>query len=159
LTLEDLVEQADLIVLGSCAKITSEWDAEGKRIFTYITVVLGRCLKGSDCPGRLQIRQLGGKVDSTLMKISGAPKFNQGETVILFLKRSCPAYYRIIGLSQGKFSVVRRGYASYVIRNLNELTLMKRSDGGFRLEQRNDLDRELDLTTFIGKVEFYLRCQ
>ena len=157
LTLQDLVQQADLIVFGRCEEMISAWGAKRRRIFTDITVAPERCLKAGDCPARVKIRQLGGRVDNNSTKISGAPEFHKGERVILFLKRSFATCYQVLGLSQGKFSVIRRGDRFYVKRNLRGLTLVKKGGGGFQLDYQNGLKGEINLHRFISRVESYLR--
>ena len=156
LTLQDLVQQADLIVLGRCGGMRSAWDAERKRIFTYVTVVPERCLKSGECPYSIQLRVLGGTVDDAAMTVAGTPKFHVNEGVILFLKKASTPYYQVLGLSQGKFSVIRRGNASYVTRDLDGLTLAKKMDGKFHLEQPREPEGEGDLDAFLNRIESYL---
>lgn len=157
LTLEELVKQADLVVLGSCQETISAWDAEKKRIFTHIRVAIERCLKPCNCPSRITIRQLGGTVDDFSTKIAGAPEFQKGERVILFLKTSPTTFYQVLGMSQGKFSMIRKGASYYVMRNLRGLTLVKKGGGGFQLDYQDGLKGEINLHRFISRVESYLR--
>jgi len=158
LSLEELIRQADLIVLGRCEENISAWDSERKRIFTYITVVPQRCLKGSECPPLIKIRQLGGMVDNLAMTIAGSPSFSPNEKVVLFLRRSNSTYYQVLGMSQGKFSVIQRGTGEkpFVKRDLKHLTFLKRRGGEFHLEGQNELDQEIDLETFLKEIESHI---
>jgi len=157
LTLQDLVQQADLIVFGRCEEMISAWGAKRRRIFTNITVAPERCLKPCNCPSRITIRQLGGTVDDFSIKIAGAPEFQKGERVILFLKTSATTFYQVLGMSQGKFSIIRKGVSYYVMRNLRGLTLVKKGGGGFQLDYQDGLKGEINLHRFISRVESYLR--
>ena len=156
-SLEQLVQEADLVVLGSCVETTGAWDADKKVIFTYITLALEECLKGDPCPTPIRIQQLGGKVGEVLMTVTGAPKFYENERVILFLKKSSSNYYHVAGLAQGKYSVIQRGEAFYVKRNLAGLTLVKKSGPTPQLQSRNEPEEEVNLQRFIKTIQSYLR--
>ena len=158
LTLEDLIEQADLIVIGEYQGKTSAWDVERKRIFTYITIDPKRCLKGNECPPHLQIRQMGGVVDDIAMTVAGTSSFYPNEQVLLFLQKRSAHYYQILGLSQGKFTILHRGKedAAYVQRDLRSLTLLRKSGQRFFLEAPSEPDNTIDLGTFIKKIESHL---
>ena len=157
LSIDELVHQADLIVLGTCERIISAWDREKKNIYTFITVIPQRCLKGGECPPLIRIRQLGGAMDNLAMTIAGSPKFNPNEKVVLFLSRSGDTFYRVIGLSQGKFSVLERGPGEkpYVKRDLNDLTFINRGDTGSQIESRDLSELKVDLEAFITKIESF----
>ena len=156
LTLEDLTLQADLIVLGRCEEVHGTWNEDRSMIFTYITLSSEKCLKSSLCPSQVKIRHLGGAVNDTNMKVVGVPSFQKGERVILFLKGSSEGYYRIIGLSQGKFSIIRRGNDVYVKRALKGLTLVEKRNGQFRIIKGADKERDVDLETFLTRIRSHL---
>jgi hypothetical protein len=156
LTIQDLVQQADLIVLGRCQEMNSAWNADRSRILTFVSVVPERCFKGVECPSPILVFHLGGTVDNVAMNVTGTPKFSEGERVFLFLKRSSATYYRVLGLAQGKFSVIKKGKTVYVKRNLTELTLVKKNGGNFQFEQLREPEKEVELETFIRSVNVYL---
>jgi hypothetical protein len=157
LGLQELVQRSELIVLGICEEMSSTWNKDRNAVFSYIRVIPEKCLKGSHFPTKITIEQLGGIVDNVSMTVVGEARFVEGERVILMLRKSSETCYRIIGLSQGKFSVIRRGDAFYVQRNLRELTLVKQENGEIRLHKGPAREKEIDLDTFIRKIEFYLR--
>jgi hypothetical protein len=159
LTLGELVQQADLIVLGRCEGTSSEWGAKGKSIVTNVTIAAERCFKVSDCPPLIRIRQEGGTVDGLTMTVNGEPQFRAQERVLLFLERTSSSFYRVVGMSQGKFSVIQRGPEgkSYVKRDLGGLTLMKRSDKVIpKLQQEPKAEREIELDHFIEEIKSHL---
>ena len=60
---EAMTLEAQNIVVGTCTSIRSEWSEDGSKIFTYVTVLPQRSLKGDSGRGEIVIRQLGGEVD------------------------------------------------------------------------------------------------
>ena len=138
LSMDELIHQADLIVLGTCEQVTSSWDREKKNIYTFVTVIPQRCLKSSECPPVIRIRQLGGVVDNLAMTIVGSPVFSPKEKVVVFLIRSGDSYYQVLGLAQGKFSVLKRqnGEGQYVKRDLKDLTFINKEDTESPIENR-----------------------
>lgn len=152
----ELVRQADLIVMGRCEEVRGTWNEDRSMIFTYITLSSEKCLKSSLCPSQVKIRHLGGAVNDTNMKVVGAPSFQKGERVILFLKGSSEGYYRIIGLSQGKFSIIRRCNDVYVKRELKGLTLVEKRNGQFRIIKGADKERGVDLEIFLTRIRSHL---
>ena len=103
LNLEDIVQQANTIVLGTVTHQESAWDAHHTAIHTDVTVAVERALLGS--PGdEVTFRIAGGIVGSMGMRTSNDPVFQDGERVIVFLDTaSVPA--SVVGLQQGKFPV------------------------------------------------------
>ena len=103
LLLEDIVRQADTIVLGTVTHQESAWDAHHTAIHTDVTVAVERAIVGS--PGdAVTFRIAGGSVGSMGMRTSNDPVFQNGERVIVCLDTtSVPA--SVVGLQQGKFPV------------------------------------------------------
>jgi len=158
LALEDLVRQADLIVLGSCEEKISSWDTKGKTILTNITIASERCFQASDCPPLIKVRQEGGTVDNVTLTVVGAPQFHKNERVILFLEETSSDDYRVIGLSQGKFTVIHRPRDGkyYVQRDLSTLKFLKKEDNETFAEKPTELRKEAELESFINKIKSYL---
>jgi hypothetical protein len=109
-----------------------------------------------ECPSPVRLRTLGGAVDNRETSIAGTPKFEVEEIVILFLKSSLGPYSKVLGLSQGKYSIMRRGNASYVTRDLRGLTLAEKKGGKYRLEDPHKPEWEMDLDAFLERIESYL---
>lgn len=103
LSLEDIVQQANTIVLGTVTHQESAWDAHHTAIHTDVTVAVERAILGS--PGdEVTFRIAGGVVGSMGMRTSNDPVFQDGERVIVCLDTtSAPA--SVVGLQQGKFPV------------------------------------------------------
>ena len=106
LSLEQLVADADLIILGTVDSVQSE-QAEGK-IFSFATVSVNLKIKGEPeaTQDKVVVRFPGGTVGDVGMKVEDSPDYEQGEEVLLFLQKieNQPGY-RTAGSSQGKFLI------------------------------------------------------
>ena len=113
LTNQDLTEKAQLIVVGRAVETKSVW--VDRRLVTLVTVSVGEVLKG-DWHATVTVVLPGG-VDANrkfplAMIVPGAPQIHAQEEVFLFLTRANQSAtgeaesYTIVGLSQGKLSIV-----------------------------------------------------
>jgi hypothetical protein len=94
-----LTSAAQRIVVGEVVSVTSDWDAEHKRIFTTAVVQVAETWKGAPAPaGQLKVVQLGGSVGDIEMRVHGLPAFRTGERAVMFLGASGS----LVGLGQGK---------------------------------------------------------
>jgi hypothetical protein len=91
LSIEQLSQEADTIVLGTVTKRVSAWNNLHTAIYTNVTVTVGEAIKGA--PGSELIVQItGGTVGDIGMRTSTAPEIHDGDQVILFLQTaSVPA--------------------------------------------------------------------
>jgi len=104
-TLAQLTEGSAGIIQGKVTDVTSQWDAKGKTIFTYVTVTVDQWFKGTG-PKAVTIRVPGGEVDGVGLMVEDTPAFKKGETVITFLEPTEEqSVMKIKGLFQGKFTV------------------------------------------------------
>ena len=103
---QTLVSEAHIIVLGRVASLDPEW-TEGRRgIETLLSLDVERTLKGS-AGDAIVVRVPGGQMGPYLSVMPGAPRFAEGEEVVLFLAGAPPEVPHILALSQGVFRVVR----------------------------------------------------
>ncbi len=90
LSVEQLVDYADEVVIGEITENTSAW--QGKKIFTTSTVRVDEALKGEP-EAEVEVVQLGGTAVHPVlgtpmrMDVSGYASFRVGERVVLFLQR------------------------------------------------------------------------
>jgi hypothetical protein len=127
LSLQDLARKSDAIVVDEVEQAVSRWDDEGKEIYTYVTVRVSDHVKGQKGqkgekgqkgPDTLTLRQLGGQVDKIASVVPGMPEFRKGEEVVLFLSQKDAAGYPwVVGLQQGKYSVVTDENGLKQVRN------------------------------------------
>jgi hypothetical protein len=102
---DDMTNQAKTIVTGRVLATKSEWNEERTKIYTYITISTQTFLKGDDQPQEMVIKKLGGEVGDIGMLVEGTSVFEEGEEVLLFLRKGRKGFHRILGFSQGKFSI------------------------------------------------------
>jgi hypothetical protein len=103
LSLDQLTNRADTIVLGTVWTQTSAWNPQRTAIYTNVTLNVETVVKG--LPVREVTFQIaGGIVGDTTMRTSNDPVFHDGERVVVFLTTaSVPA--SLVGLYQGKYTV------------------------------------------------------
>lgn len=108
--LSKLTLRADLIVRGQVTEQASAWDEDKTTIFTDSILEVHDAIKGAPQADELVMRTPGGVVDEVGLTVWPAPRFSEGEEVLVFLEGSPAAGYRVTGSVQGKYSV-QRGWA------------------------------------------------
>jgi hypothetical protein len=128
MTLDDLITEADLIVVGNPDTISpSRWNtSDGKLprevtvhtitpdmvIFTDVNFKVDQIIKGKSEKNIIRIRSLGGSVGEDQMVVSGVASLEIGKTYLLFLGQDIgptanidPGYYLVRGGLQGLYEV------------------------------------------------------
>jgi hypothetical protein len=157
LSLQEMINQSDVIAIGSCSNTQSVW-VDGSLV-TVATVSVSETLKGAGSETLTVV--LPGGIDANRkipvsMSYPGAPRLSPGENAFLFLTAE-PEFgnnYTVAGFSQGKFSIVNdEDGEPMVSRDLSEMSL--RGDNGVRRGQTN----VLPLASFKEQVKGYLKNQ
>lgn len=111
LTVQDLVDRADAIVVGIPKSRVSRW--ESGKIVTYTTVSIDAGVAGAGkAGGSLVVRTLGGVVDKIGQQVAGEAALPLDVPMVLFLRplpagTAAPAGARsVVGMSQGAVRVV-----------------------------------------------------
>lgn len=122
---EDLTAQADAIVHGEVLSVESYRDAQRNRVFRRVTIGVHEYLKGQG-PDEVVVRVAGGVLGDLEYRVLGAPSFEQGEEVVLFLEAR-PEAAGVIGMAQGKLRVTTdaRG-ETWVQRDIQSVALVSR---------------------------------
>jgi len=103
--LEEMVEAAEQIFLGTC--LSGRCEAGPSGICTRTTFRIKEPIKGTFGADTLRLRLPVGTIDGTRCTIPGMPSFEPGEEIVLFLtEEDEDGYPWVVGLSQGKFSVI-----------------------------------------------------
>lgn len=105
-TLEDLVQKSGRIVIGKCFSTESRWNTTNTLILTTSRFVVSEPLKGAS-EGFIAVTTVGGTLDGITQTVSGMPQFLLEEEVLLFLEPSKNGNWQPLGLSQGKFRILR----------------------------------------------------
>lgn len=127
LSLEDMVNQSDVIAIGNVLDTRSIW--VDRSLVTLATVAVSESLKGT--PGETLTVVLPGGVDSNrkipvAMTYPGAPRLTPGENTFLFLSSESEVGggYTVAGFAQGKFSIVNdEDGEPMVTRDLTKMSL------------------------------------
>ena len=117
LSLKDLAKKSDAIVLARVEDQVSRYE-QNKEIYTYYTLRVLEPVKGAKNEQTITIRQIGGIVDNIASVVPGTPRFRNGEEVVVFLtQKDATGYPWVMGLQQGKFSVVQDEKGQKRVRN------------------------------------------
>ena len=102
LSFDELVSKASSIIVGKVDGSRTFWS--GKLILTTYTLEVDETLKGQ--PSRtIELTTIGGTIGTVMLHVSGMPTFEKGENAVVFVEKS-GAFSTIVGLGQGKFTVV-----------------------------------------------------
>lgn len=154
LSIDEMIDQSDLIAIGSCVDARSVW--VDRALVTLATVSVAETLKGAPS-GTITVALPGG-IDANrkfpvAMNYPGAPRMTPGEDVFLFLTAGESAgSYTVTGYSQGKFSIARDDAGERIVtRDLTRRTL-KENNG-----VRRGATDATPLPTLKAQVKAHLR--
>ncbi len=100
----DLSRAAHAIVRARCVTNSTRWDAG--EIFTFTTFDVEEVWKGSP-PANVTVRLIGGHADDLTSTVSGVPRFQPGEQLVLFLEETAVGDYSVVSWVQGTFRIDR----------------------------------------------------
>jgi len=112
---------SDLVIQGEVREIS--YRMESNHIYTYVQVGVSKSIKGN-FPEEVTLRIKGGKIGNIIEKVSGAPSFEKGERVILFLKK-VNDFFRLSGMALGKFKIINENGIEFVINKAEGLSIYK----------------------------------
>ncbi|TMQ56902.1 MAG: hypothetical protein E6K76_11945 [Candidatus Eisenbacteria bacterium] len=144
LTLQELTKKSESIVMARVDDAVSSWDAGHREIYSYYTLRVLQPVKGSKGATTITLRQLGGTVGTIASIVPGMPSFRKGEEVVLFLtQKDAAGYPWVMGLQQGKYSIVTAKDGVKMVRNdLAGTELLSKSGG--RVESTTAPDMPLN---------------
>ena len=110
MSFEEVVAQAEQIVLGEVTDIRAELTDDEKKIYTFVTLENVFALEGPEVEdGVLTLRLSGGHVENLHSIYLGMPEFKVGQQAILFVHLNGKAMCPLVGWTQGFFRVVDDG--------------------------------------------------
>jgi len=112
LGLDELVKKAHTIVLGKVTGSRTYWSGDKKLILTDYTIDVDENIKGQ-AARTVSVTTIGGRIDDVELYVSGMPSFQKGEATVVFIEQS-GAYQTVVGLGQGKFTVLNGEVANSV---------------------------------------------
>jgi hypothetical protein len=105
----ELTHQAEAIIRGTVKDMKSERDADGKHIWTLVTIAVSKSIKGKNLANQeVMVKIPGGVVGTIAQKTEDTPIFKKGEDVFLFLKPEVykgEQVFRVVGKFQGKHTI------------------------------------------------------
>jgi len=154
LELEELVRDADRIVLGRVLLSESFLQADGQ-IGTWHRISVERELRGHapDEP-EIIVETLGGEIGDIGMRVEGEPSFSVGERVLVFIRDGGSlAAFRPVGMGQGVMRVQREQGVETVTQNREGLLLMRRNAQGRLEKSLGALPNKERLETLLSKLQ------
>ena len=104
LTFAELVQESSAVVHGRVTEVRGQWTADRSGIESLVVVEAAAYMKGA-LGDHVTVRVPGGQVGKFVNIIPGAPRFTEGDRVVLFLKTRGPSIPVITGTSQGVYRV------------------------------------------------------
>lgn len=102
MSIAELAQSSHKIVLATCTGNSVIWQ-EGE-IWTIATFDVNATWKGIAF-AQIQVRLLGGSLGNITSAVSGVPRFQRGEQVVLFLQHTPLGDYGVVSWMQGTFRV------------------------------------------------------
>jgi hypothetical protein len=135
-SLKEMTHGAQRIVRGFVVNTQATRDAHTGNISTYVDLEVAENLKGS-AGKTLRIRVSGGEVGNVSQEVAGAPRFEVGQDVLLFLEASRDSeLYLVRSLAAGKVDFERQPNGqTKAKRRLDGLTFVLQRPQGI-IEQR-----------------------
>jgi hypothetical protein len=150
-TMQELSKKSDAIVMAKVEDQSSRQDASNKEIYTYITLSVLESVKGAKGEKTMTIRQLGGSVGNLISVVPGMPNFKNGEEVVLFLSaKDREGYPWVMGLQQGKYSIVTDDNGLKHVRNELDGLRTLSPDGSM---SESKVSSELPLGAFLDGIK------
>jgi hypothetical protein len=107
LSVDEMARAATAVVHGTVTRVGAAWDDSHTRIYTDVEIDVAAYLAGRG-PDRVRIRQVGGRVGETELRVAGQPSFAVGEEVVVFLEpdgSEAPDRWVVTCMAAGKFTV------------------------------------------------------
>jgi hypothetical protein len=107
-SMEDLVAESDLVIIGSAIRIAHQKNTRGK-IVRAVTFKVDQYLVGSG-PSQIVLELAGGQIGTVRSRVFGEIDLPTNELVLLFVRQSVQPEAHIfygVGMGQGRFRVVQ----------------------------------------------------
>ena len=104
MSIEKMARTAPLIVRARCVGNSTRWDAG--EIWTFTSFEVQESWRGS-APPSIAVRMMGGRLGNLTSTVSGVPRFQSGEEVVLFLEPTPRGDFSIVSWAQGTLRIRR----------------------------------------------------
>lgn len=153
LTDTELIVNSRLIVSGRVVSVSSAWDDSASMVWTYVEVETDQVLKGEISETTLVLKQLGGTVGQSGVRVCGQPEFGVGERVLLYLNSGIDGSLHSAHALMGKFSVIQNAAGQeFVERGVaaNDVEFLERHSVG-------DVTNIAPLNSYVDNIRRTLR--
>jgi hypothetical protein len=148
----DVVTQSTIVVHGTVVNVQSGLTGPRRTIETTVTVSVINALKGEPGPS-VSFRVPNGQVGRYRRILVGAPEFERGDEVVVFLQGSAPAIPTLFGLSQGVYRVARDSGARALV---TPPPVMARGIGAERIVRGDPVRTPMPVDQFAREVRAVL---
>ncbi len=124
----DLVLESDGIFVGTVKDIKSI-KSKNNELYTFVTINNLNVLDGKYEKKHITLRLQGGFIEGEGEYIHGSPRFNIGETVIVFMEGNGKNIVPIVGWGQGLFVIKRDEKGNSIIKDSQNNSIYSISDG------------------------------
>ncbi len=140
---QSATNRASSVVLATVASQESRWNDARTKIYTYTELDVHEDFKGGKRGKRVRVRQPGGSVGNVACYVPGTATFRKGEKVLAFLRplKTDKTRFRVVGMAQGKYSVLKDGTA---VRELNGLHVVGADPERVREDSRVPVGRLIE---------------
>lgn len=107
LSLQKMCKKASGIIIGDVISVDSYWNTKHIQILTKVTINVSENLGNNNISKKIHLIQPGGTVGSVTLKVSGLPQFVVNEKVLVFLEYKFQGHYVVMGLAQGKYTIIK----------------------------------------------------
>jgi hypothetical protein len=117
----EMIRRADAIVVGSALTSYTQLTPQGG-VETVTPFSVSRVINGAGVPSVLNVVEPGGSYRDVHMLIAGVPRFNEGDRMLLFLKRTGMDRWAVAELVLGKFRYATDSRArELLVRDADEI--------------------------------------
>lgn len=137
---EEMARESAAVVVARCEAVESRLyeTADGPEVATFVTFTVLETLKGPVEPGRLVVRQTGGRVGDVEQFVDGSPAWRTGRVAALFLASDGEGAYVTYGLAMGHWPIEMRAGGEWVVRQAaGERACVLRKDGSHAEGERS----------------------
>ncbi len=104
LSFKQLVQEAELILVGTVMAMSAEWEAESETSYTLVTFSQLEVLKGDEGRSEVTLQVMGGPTpEGETLELVGTPQFRLGERAVVFSAGNGRDAVPLVGLWQGVY--------------------------------------------------------
>ena len=141
LSVQELVDQSEIIVHGRVLRSWTAWDSARKYIWTHHEIEIIDPIRGAGL-APIVVSEPGGALDGIEMRFSGALPYSPGEETVVFLYRTPIGYLRARGFGQGKYTVTAGSRVRTNLRGASPSTWENLPLAEFKARVREALGRK-----------------